>query len=193
MRIRIAASCVLVLAAAVVPAFAQTQQPTAPESFTANLQAAGAQGGAAAAVITVEVSRYTPEPERVAVEKALKSGGYPAFLAALRRAPAVGAVKFGEKAWTIRWARESKDEKGARTLTYVTDSPIFFVGGGAVDAKPRQGYEVGLIQFKVDPVGLGSGTMAAAARVRPDGQGGVEIDDYADKPIILKSVVRQFK
>jgi hypothetical protein len=126
------------------------------------------------------------------VETALKTGGYAGFVAALKKAPAVGAVKFGEKSWTIRWAREVTSTN-KRTLTFVTDSPIFFVGGGAADAKPRTGYDVALIQLDVDDVGLGNGQMAAAARVRPGGESGVQIDDYADKPIKLSTVVRKIK
>ena len=112
-----------------IPGPAQAQPPGAPEVFTANLQAAGATGGAGAATIQIEVKSYTPDADRAAVESALKSGGYPAFLTALRKAPAVGAVSFGDQKWTIRWAREQKTPKG-RTIVLVTDQPVFFVGGG---------------------------------------------------------------
>ena len=49
-----------------------SQKTGAPETFTANIQAAGAQGGAAAATIQVDIRRYTPEADRTAVEAALK-------------------------------------------------------------------------------------------------------------------------
>jgi len=75
----------------------------------------------------------------------------------------------------------------------VTDKPMFFVGAGAADAKPRAGYGVGLIQMTVDGVGFGSGTMAAAARVGPGGEAGVQVDDYADEPIKLVTVSRLMK
>jgi hypothetical protein len=75
----------------------------------------------------------------------------------------------------------------------VTDQPVFFVGGGRVDAKPRAGYEVAVIEIQVDDVGLGNGSMAAAARVKPGGEAGVQIDDYADKPIKLVTVVRKIQ
>jgi hypothetical protein len=65
------------------------------------------------------------------------------------------------------------------------------VGGGSTDAKPRAGYEVAVIQIDVDSVGLGKGTMTAAARVKPGGETGVQIDDYADNPIKLVTVVRK--
>ena len=73
----------------------------------------------------------------------------------------------------------------------VTDKPVFFVAGGRADAKPRTGYEVALVQIQLDATGQGRGTMAAAARVRPDGDGGVLLDDYAEEPIQLTSITRK--
>jgi len=168
------------------------QRHTAPETFSANIQAAGARGGAGAAMIEIDIKRYTPDADRTAVEEALKTGGYPAFVTALRKAPEVGSVSFGERKWAIRWARERPSGKFTRTIVAVTDKPIFFVGGGSVDAKPREGYEVAVIEIEMDEGGTGRGTMAAAARVKPGGETGVRIDDYADKPIKLITVVRKF-
>jgi hypothetical protein len=169
------------------------QQIGAPETFTANIQAQGEQGGAAAATIEIDIRRYTPEADRTAVEGALKTGGYPAFLTALRKAPDVGAVSFADRKWTIRWARERATGKYSRQIVVVTDQPIFFVGGGRTDAKPREGFEVAVIEIEVDNVGLGKGTMTAAARVKPGGENGVRIEDYAEKPIRLVTVVRKLK
>ena len=169
------------------------QQVGAPETFTANLNAAGAQGGAGAATIQIDIRRYTPEAERTAVEGALKTGGYPAFLTALRKASDVGAVSFADRKWTIRWARERPSGQNGRSIVVVTDQPIFFVGGGNPDAKPRQGFEVAVIEFQIDNAGLGSGTMTAAARVKPGGDDGVLIEDYAAKPIKLVTVTRKIK
>ena len=178
-----------------VPAAAQTTTPRnsgAPETFSANAQVKGA-AGAIAATIQLQIDRYTPEFDRTSVEGGLKGGGYPAFLAALRKAPQVGTVGIGDQKFAIRYAREEKTEKG-RTITLVTDKPMFFVGGGSTDAKPRAGYEVGAVQIEVDDVGLGSGTMAAAARIKPGPGGvGVAVDDYADQPIKLVTVSRQMR
>ena len=66
-----------------------------------------------------------------------------------------------------------------------TDHPIFFIGAGAPDAKPRTGYEVAVIELDIDAAGNGTGTMAAAARVRPAPDGGVTVDDYAAEPVKL--------
>ena len=160
----------------------------APEVFNVNAQAKG-EVGAGAATFQIHIQRYTPDFDRTAVETALKHGGYQAFVTALRKAPEVGYVSAGERKFPIRWAREQKTAKG-RTIVLVTDTPVFFVGGASAAAKPRAGYEVAVIQLIVDDIGLGSGTMAGAARVKPGGETGVQIDDYAEKPITLVTVRR---
>ena len=40
------------------------------------------------------IQRYTPDFDRTAVETALKQGGYPGFVTALRKAPEVVATGF---------------------------------------------------------------------------------------------------
>ena len=42
----------------------------------------------------------------------------------------------------------------------------------------------------MDDAGVGSGTMAAAAKIKPGGPNGFQIDDYADQPIKLVSISR---
>jgi len=164
----------------------------APEVFSANANVKGA-AGAISATILVDINRYSPDFDRESVEKALKGGGYPAFLTALRKAPEVGTVGIGDQKFPIRYAREEKTAKG-RTITVVTDKPMFFIGGGRTDAKPRAGYEVGALQMMVDDVGLGSGTMTAAARIKPGPEGvGIQVDDYAEQPIKLVSVSRKLR
>jgi len=167
------------------------QQVGAPETFTANIEATGAQGGAVTATIQIDIRRFTPEAERSAVEAALTSGGYPAFLTALRKAPEVGSVSFGDRRWAIRWARERVTAENSRSIVLVTDEPMFFVGGGRPDAKRREGFKVALLELNVDHKGTGRGVMTAAARVKPGGESGVLVDDYAEKPIRLVTVVRK--
>jgi hypothetical protein len=164
---------------------------TAPETFTSPLQAR-TEVGAAGSMVKIQIDRYTPEAERKKITDGMKFGGYPGFLAALRKAPAVGYVEIGDFQVPLRWAREQETEKG-RAISLVTESPLFFVGGGAPKAKPREGYEVAVVQLTVDDIGLGTGTMAAAAKVKPDGEGGVALEDYAENPIRLTTVYRVIK
>ena len=161
----------------------------APETFSADAHVKTAKASATAA-ITIHVQRYTPDFDRKSVETGLKAAGYNGFLSALRKAPDVGFVEIGDQKYVVRYARERTSPKG-RDIVLVTEKPVFFIGGGATSAKSRDAYQVAVIQLEVDENGSGSGSLAAAARVRPGGETGVQLDDYAEEPIKLVSVKRQ--
>ena len=168
---------------------AQSRKQTAPETFSARMSV-GAQEGRGDAYITIRVQRYTPEKEIQAMEKALKEGGSAAFVAALKRAPVVGQLEAGNKTFSIRWAREKTSEKG-RVISLVVDSPVYFVGGGIPGAKAREGFDTAVVQLTMDPAGIGEGRVAAAAKVKPGGETGVDIEAYEAEPVKLTSVKRQ--
>jgi hypothetical protein len=161
-----------------------------PETFTASAQVLGDNAGASAQV-TIRIDQYTSDKDRATIQEALRIGGYQGFLPALRSAPEVGYVEMNGRKVVARWARQQPTEKG-RTISIVTEAPMAFVGGSSVNAKPRAGYEVAVIQLDVDQIGLGTGSFAAAARVRPGGPTGVQIDDYAETPVKLVTVRKSF-
>jgi len=193
MTVRAATTLAIALSIA-VPAWlgAQAARPpgSAPEIFSATAQAKSAKGTASGA-LEVQMHRYTPEFDRKTVEEALRLGGYPRFLTALRNAPEVGQLTLaGGQPYPIRYARETLEGE-TRTIVIVTDRPVYFVGSARTDAKPRAGFEVAVVRLQVDGTGKGRGTMAGAARVRPDGNGGVLLDDYADELIAVTGITRK--
>ena len=162
--------------------------PAVPEDFTATAQVTAA-AGSIAATIKVRVDRYVVDYDRDAIRAGLKHGGYTGFLTALRAAPAIGSVSLGDQKFIVRWATQETIPSGRR-IVVITDKPVAFVGGAAVGAKSRAGYEVAVIRFEIDKKGQGQGEMAAAARVRPGGDTGVLIDDYAEALIKLTKVTK---
>jgi hypothetical protein len=171
---------------------AQAARPTtgAPEIFTASAQAKSASA-AVSGTLEVRLNRYTPDFDRKTVEDALRLGGYPRFVTTIRNAPEVGQLVLGGgQPYAIRYARE-RVEGGGRTIVVVTDRPVFFLGGGRETSKPRAGYEVAVVQILLDAKGQGKGTIATAARVRPDGDGGVLLDDYNEQLITLTDITRK--
>jgi hypothetical protein len=171
---------------------AQAARPAtgAPETFSATAQAKNATG-AVSGSLEVRLNRYTPDFDRKTVEEALRLGGYPRFVTTLRNAPEVGQLVLGGgQPYAIRYARE-RVEGGGRTIVVVTDRPVFFLGGGRETSKPRAGYEVAVVQIQLDEKGQGKGTIATAARVRPDGDGGVLLDDYNEQLITLANITRK--
>lgn len=166
------------------------RRPTAPETFRAQAKAASDAGLAGAAYVDIHIDKYLPDAERDAMLATLKSGGYAALLDAIKKAPAIGTVKVGTETFVVRWARQQRSGENRRTISIVTDKPMLFVGGGQANAKPREGYDIAVVQFDMDDAGVGSGTMAAAAKIKPGGPNGFQIDDYADQPIKLVSISR---
>jgi hypothetical protein len=163
----------------------------APETFhaRANVATEAARGDV---YLDIRVQQYTPEKERDTVLKALETGGEAAFVEAVRKAPIAGQIEIGKQTFTIRWAREVKDDKG-RVITLVTERPVYFVGAGLPGAKARAGYDVAVVQLKMDPAGVGEGVMAAAAKVKPGEPTGVQVDDYGSEPVKLLSVTRKIQ
>lgn len=180
-----------VMAAAQLPPPSSSWKHTAPESFRANGQMTGVAGGVASA-IDIQVDRYTPEADHEVLVKALKEG-YAPFLEALRKAPEVGSLKIGPNSYPIRWARQREQDKDHRRITVATDKPVYFMGAGAADAKPTAGFDVALADFTVDVVGMGTGRMAPAAKVKVGGPAGIDIQDYSGKLITLTTVTRNSK
>jgi hypothetical protein len=180
---------VLLVSPAWVGAQAGRSAAGAPEAFSATATAKSGSGSISGTV-DVRITRYTPDFDRKTVEEALRLGGYQKFLIALRNAPEVGQVVLSGHTYTLRYAREKVDA-GVRTLVLVTDQPVFFVGAGRTDAKPRAGFDVAVVEIQIDGTGRASGRMAAAARVRPDGNGGVLLDDYAEELIALTNITRK--
>src|SRR5262245_36294559 len=109
------ALAVSVWLSAVAAAAPQSKNFTgAPETFhaRANVATEAARGDV---YLDIRVQKYTPEKDREAVLKALQSGGTAAFVEAVRKAPIAGQIDIGKQTFTIRWAREVKDDKG-RTI-----------------------------------------------------------------------------
>jgi hypothetical protein len=182
------ATLAVVLTIPLTDAVQQRRTYTAPETFTSPLQARSATGGSAA-IIRIRIDRYSSAAELTSMTDGMTHGGYPGFVLAMRKAPAVGYVEIGDVKVVLRWARETPTPKG-RTISLVTERPVYFVGGGRADAKPRAGFELAVVQLAVDEFGTGSGTMAAAAKVKKDADGGVLLEDYAEEPIKLTFVSR---
>ena len=129
--------------------------------------------------LTIHVDRLMNGTYRSRVTDALKFGGYPKFLSALRALPAIGHIRVENRMVEVRYAREDPLDKGTR-LVLVADQPLFFLGEAG---KARAGYELTLVDVTLDAQGSGKGTITGAARVKPSPDGAVIIDDFASAPV----------
>jgi hypothetical protein len=154
---------------------------TYPLTLTLDAQAKTANASVASSV-TIHVDRLMEENRRTRVMDALKRGGYTTFLPALRALPRIGTIGVGQRTVDVKYATEQADGDGRR-LVLVADRPLFFLGGDP--AKTHDGYQLTLVDLRVDGRGDVTGTMAGAARVKPSPDGGVIVDDYGEAPVQL--------
>jgi hypothetical protein len=159
-----------------------------PEVFNARASVGTAAGGGDA-YVTIRVDQYSAPKDIEKMDSALKTGGSAAFVQALKGSPIAGRFEVGSRTASIRYAKQVESEK-SRVITLVIDTPVYFIGGGVPDAKPREGYDVAVVQLTMDPSGVGEGRMAVAAKVKP-GTDGPDVDAYEGKPITLRSVMRK--
>lgn len=176
------------LVAGVAAQTGQARKQTAPEVFNARASV-GAAAGRGDAYVSIRVDRYSVKKDIDKLESALKTGGSAAFVQALKGAPVVGGFDVGGRTVSIRYAKEVPSEKG-RTVTLVLDSPVYFIGGGVPGAKPREGFDVAIVQLQMDPAGVGEGKIAVAAKVKP-GADGPDVEAYEGEPVKLLSVMRK--
>ena len=127
------------------------------------------------------------QSEADALVAAFKTGGAAALKKALAGTAATGTVQLGTgKPTPTRFTLERPTGEG-RLLTIVTDQPLLFLGAGMPGAKPKEGYDFGVIDIQVDAKGGGSGTLAPAARLRVN-QGAFVVEDYGAEMVRLTAV-----
>jgi hypothetical protein len=179
-RSRLAASAAILIVWAIGLA---STTGTYPLTLTLDAQGKTANANVTSSV-TIHVDRLMEENRRVRVTDALKRGGYPNFLPALRALPPVGTIAVGSRTVDVKYAREQPDGDGRR-LVLVADRPLFFLGGDP--AKGREGYQLTVVDLHFDARGGVAGTMAGAAKVKPAPDSTVILDDYAEAPVQLTS------
>lgn len=159
------------------------------EGFTATADVKAAGGAAASAPVRVTVSRWMPAEETGKFTDAFRKGGAAGLRAALAGVPPAGSVQIGNgEPVPIRLTLDRTTDKG-RLLTLITDTPIFLLGAGKPDSKPKAGYDFGIIDLEVDASGSGTGSMAPAAKIRTD-QGRFIVEDYGTELVRLLNVKR---
>lgn len=158
------------------------------ETFTADASVARPNGTVASAKLTAVVDSFASDAERDALVTAVKHGGTAArdLLASRKSA---GSIQVGGKQTPIKYAYARPVGSG-RLITLITAEPIYFVGGDLPDAKPKAGYDLGLVLLDLSSA-KGSGEVAPAAKIKVDSQNAVVTDDYGAEVVRLTNIVRK--
>jgi len=136
--------------------------------------------------VTVRVERPMDDSRRTRSSDALKFSGYSNFVNTLRPFPSLGSIETQSGKVDIRYSREDQEGTFSR-LVLIADRPLFFLNKD--QGKSRAGYELTVMELRIDGKGAVSGQMAGAARVRPAPEGQVLLDTYSEELVQLKGQV----
>jgi hypothetical protein len=159
------------------------------ETFTADAKVKRPSGGEATAQLTVSVQSFATDAERDALIAAVKKGGT-AARDLLTSKPDAGSIQVGTTKTAVKYAYARSIGAG-RLITLVTAVPILFVGGDLPNAKPKAGYDLGLVLLDLDASKPGQGEVAPAAKVKVDAQNAIVTEDYGAEVVRLSNVVRK--
>ena len=173
----------LLLAAALLP------RQVRADTFTADAAVSRADGTKTSARLTVTVSTFATAAEREALLAAVRKGGT-AARDLLKSRGDIGTIEVGTQKTAIKYAYSTPVGSG-QLVTAVTAEPIHFVGGDLPGAKPKAGYDLGLVLIQLDSSEAGSGEVAPAAKVRVDDKGAIVTEDYGADVVRLSNVVRR--
>jgi hypothetical protein len=138
--------------------------------------------------VTIHIDRFITDADREKVAATLKANDAAATTKALAALPDLGYIKLGEKSTPLKYAYARPTGDG-RLITVVTAQPLYFIGGTAKDAKPKQGYDLGLALLVLNGQDAGTGQLAPAVKVKLD-NGAVVTDDYGTEVVRLVNVAK---
>ena len=159
------------------------------ESYAADATVKRANGSTASAKLTATIESFATDAERDALIAAVGKGGAAArdLLASRKDA---GSIQVGTSTTPVKYAYARTTASG-RLITLVTAQPIHFVGGDLPDAKPKAGYDLGLVLLDVNGSKPGTGEVAPAAKVKVDAQKAIVTEDYGADAVRLSNVVKK--
>jgi len=163
----------------------------APETITAVATVTSAGGANATAPLTVVIERFATDAERDALVAAVKKGGTTAARDLLAKGSDVGTIQVGAQRTPLKYAY-ARDTASGRLISAVTAVPIAFIGAGLPNAKPKAGYDLGLVFLEVSGSSPGHGELSPAAKIRVDDKGAFVTEDYSAADVVkLSNVVRK--
>lgn len=174
-----------ILTLVLVPAALMAQGET--YAATASVKTGNATASKA---VTFHVDRFLTDAERDKLVPVIKSNNGTAIVKALSALPDIGYVAVGDAKTPVKYAYARPTGSG-RLVTLVTAKPLGFIGSKAPNAKPTDGYELGIALLVLDAAGNGDGEVSPAARISVDAKGAVVTSDYSHEVVRLTGVSKK--
>ena len=126
------------LAGMVLTAPARGQAPGESFTATASVKSDAVTG---TVPVSIVIKHWATDAERAKLMKTLKSGGTLQLKAALAKMRDSGTLTLAKTTGAVKYAYATSTGSG-RIVTVLTAKPLYHLGGGLPDAKPKAGYDV---------------------------------------------------
>jgi len=181
----LAAAC---LAAVVTVPLAAQSNMAHPEKFTAfAVNSSNMTDRAQTSQVDITISRWSTEADRERLRTILREKGQDALLSELQKMPVVGYINTpGSLRYDLHFARQVPQPEGGRRIVIATDR---YIGSWEAANRPRTvDYPFTIIELQVDRSGQGKGWASIYTRVTATEDGNIELENFADQPVILNDV-----
>ena len=156
-------------------------------TFTATASVSS-PGKKASVPVTVHIDRFIADADRDKVIAAVKANDADGTAKALAALPDIGYIALGAKRTPLKYAYERPTGDG-RLITVVSAQPLHFIGGAEANAKPKQGYNLGLALLVLNGQNTGDGELAPAVKLKVD-NGAIVTDDYGTEKVRLVKIAK---
>jgi hypothetical protein len=168
---------------------AQSNEPAAAfTAFAINMSNVGPTG---AGQVDIVINRWSSEAERERLLKIVREKGPDKLLDALQDTRPVGYIRSPNSiGWDLRFAARMPDEEGGARIIIVTDRPIGFY---EATNRPRSiDYPFTVIEVHIDKNGQGEGRASIATKILVNKRTNmIELENYANQPVMLKNVTKR--
>jgi hypothetical protein len=188
---RSAAAFALTAGLAATSALTLAQTGGTPERFTALAVNMSNVGRTGAGTIEIAVDRWSTDADRDRLLTVLMERGADKLLDVLRDMRRIGYIRSPNSlGYDLHFARRTPLADGGERVVLATDRPIGF--WEAVNRPRSIDYPFTLIELHLNADGEGEGKLSIAAKITADKDSKtVVLEDYANQPVLLKSVKRE--
>jgi hypothetical protein len=173
--LRIVAAALLVLTAALAPAYEAPKE--GPETFIATVVSTSSAAGAVTDKLTLRVERWTPAREAQVLFDLLGRKGMEAFHKALNEQHLGSLASESRIGWPINMALEDRIG-GERFIRLILERPT--LGSELATLQRSADYPFVVVEFTLAPGGKGTGRVVPAAKLRLGPKGELEILPYQE-------------
>jgi hypothetical protein len=166
------------------------QSGSGPEKYTAfAIDTSNIATRARTAVVDITINRWSSDADRDRLLATLREKGQDKLLSDLQKMPRVGYITTpGSLSLDLRFARKQALPEGGSRIVIGTDR---YVGSWEAANRPRTiDYPFTVIELEVDRNGKGVGKASLYTKIAATGGGDVELENFANQPVMLTEVKR---